>query len=153
MAKRYTRINWVPAPSTATEITSERLNVMDKGIDDCDNAIETLNNNLADYEEIIPVTFVSGVTGFCVKNNRLKIARLYVSIQTAVANNSVVGTLPQKVWGASNAIANALAYQGSSIGRVAITVTGGNGNIVASAVEYNLAISYINVYLEWPTAS
>jgi hypothetical protein len=47
MAKRYTRINWQDKPSTATPISATNLNKMDKGIDDCDNAIEQLNDNLA----------------------------------------------------------------------------------------------------------
>ena len=73
MAKRYTRINWQNKPNTATPISAENLNKMDKGIKDCDDAIgdlallstnnktdlvaainelkkviNTLNNNLAD---------------------------------------------------------------------------------------------------------
>ena len=54
MAKRYARLNWQNAPSVATPINAANLNIMDKGIDDLDNAIEaqamqiqTLNDNLA----------------------------------------------------------------------------------------------------------
>ena len=47
MAKRYARLNW---NSTTTYVSSENLNRMDKGIDDCDNAIEALNNNLVSFE-------------------------------------------------------------------------------------------------------
>ena len=42
MAKRYIRINWQNKPSTATPLSAEFLNKMDKGIDDCDTAIEDL---------------------------------------------------------------------------------------------------------------
>mgnify|MGYP000259149990 CR=1 FL=1 len=74
MAKRYTRINWQNKPSVATPISAENLNIMDKGIKDCDDAIgdlallnttnkddlvkavnellaaiNALNNNLANY--------------------------------------------------------------------------------------------------------
>jgi hypothetical protein len=49
MAKRYTRINWQDKPSTATPISATNLNKMDKGIDDCDNAIEQLNDNLVNF--------------------------------------------------------------------------------------------------------
>nr|WP_308743196.1 hypothetical protein [uncultured Anaerocolumna sp.] len=40
MAKRYIRINFQNAPSTATPLSAEILNKMDKGIDDIDNAVE-----------------------------------------------------------------------------------------------------------------
>ena len=43
MAKRYARLNW---NSTSTYVSASNLNVMDKGIDDCDNAIEVLNDGL-----------------------------------------------------------------------------------------------------------
>lgn len=43
MAKRYARLNW---NSTTTYVSAENLNKMDKGIDDCDNAIEVLNEGL-----------------------------------------------------------------------------------------------------------
>lgn len=43
MAKKYARLNW---NSTTTYVSAENLNVMDKGIDDCDNAIELLNEGL-----------------------------------------------------------------------------------------------------------
>ena len=46
MAKRYARLNW---NSTTTYVSAENLNRMDKGIDDCDNAIEALNNNFGNY--------------------------------------------------------------------------------------------------------
>lgn len=39
MAKRYARLNW---NSTSTYVSPDNLNKMDKGIDDCDNAIENL---------------------------------------------------------------------------------------------------------------
>ena len=42
MAKRYTRINWQNKPNTATPISAENLNKMDKGIDDNDKAIGDL---------------------------------------------------------------------------------------------------------------
>ncbi|WP_167957972.1 hypothetical protein [Anaerosporobacter faecicola] len=43
MAKRYARLNW---NSTSTYVSPDNLNKMDKGIDDCDNAIETLNTQV-----------------------------------------------------------------------------------------------------------
>lgn len=42
MAKRYARLNWQNKPSVATPINATNLNKMDKGIDDCDNAIEEI---------------------------------------------------------------------------------------------------------------
>ncbi len=45
MAKRYIRINWQDKPSTATPLSATFLNKMDKGIDDIDNAVETLDTN------------------------------------------------------------------------------------------------------------
>ena len=53
MAKRYARLNWQNAPSVATPINAVNLNILDKGIDDLDNAIEAqatqiqmINDNL-----------------------------------------------------------------------------------------------------------
>ena len=57
MAKRYTRINWQNAPSTATPISAENLNKMDKGIKDNDDAIGDLalltTNNKTDLVSAI----------------------------------------------------------------------------------------------------
>lgn len=46
MAKRYARVNWQDYPSVATPRNAANLNKMDKGIDDCDNAIEAINGIL-----------------------------------------------------------------------------------------------------------
>lgn len=57
MAKRYTRINWQNKPNTATPISAENLNKMDKGIKDCDDAIGDLalltTNNKTDLVSAI----------------------------------------------------------------------------------------------------
>ena len=42
MAKRYARLNWQNRPNVATPLSAANLNKMDKGIDDCDNAIEEI---------------------------------------------------------------------------------------------------------------
>lgn len=52
MAKRYARINWQDAPSTATPRNAANLNKMDKGIDDLDNAIEDLYGTKLDKANI-----------------------------------------------------------------------------------------------------
>jgi hypothetical protein len=53
MAKRYARINWQNKPSVSTPISAANLNKMDKGIDDCDNAIEDIYGKLFDKDNII----------------------------------------------------------------------------------------------------
>ncbi len=61
MAKRYARINWQNAPSTATPRNAANLNIMDKGINDIDDAVETLSydtiliNNCATLGQIADV--------------------------------------------------------------------------------------------------
>ncbi len=59
MAKRYIRINFQNTPSTATPLSAEILNKMDKGIDDLDNAIEDLYNKKIDKTSIGQTTEVS----------------------------------------------------------------------------------------------
>lgn len=64
MAKRYARINWQGKPSVATPVSPTNLNKMDKGIDDCDNAIEEIyakrvNNTVTTN----PDTFLAGPVG------------------------------------------------------------------------------------------
>ena len=53
MAKRYIRINWQNKPSTATPLSAEFLNKMDKGIDDCDTAIEDLDGRKINSTSIV----------------------------------------------------------------------------------------------------
>ncbi len=55
MAKRYIKINFQNAPSTATPLNATTLNKMDKGIDDCDNAIEELYDVKANKTDIVNV--------------------------------------------------------------------------------------------------
>ena len=62
MAKRYVRLNWQNKPSVATAVNSTNLNKMDKGIDDLDDAVETLNNNLGAHKAE-SVSQVGGVHG------------------------------------------------------------------------------------------
>ena len=44
MEKRYARKNW---NSTSTYVSPDNLNQMEEGIDDCDNAIETLSGKIS----------------------------------------------------------------------------------------------------------
>jgi hypothetical protein len=44
LAKRYTRLNFENRPSVKTPVNDVNLNIMDKGIDDLDNAIEEIYN-------------------------------------------------------------------------------------------------------------
>ncbi len=46
MAKRYARLNWKDYPSTNTPRNATNFNVMDKGIDDIDNAIEAVQDQI-----------------------------------------------------------------------------------------------------------
>lgn len=59
MAKRYARLNW---NSTTTYVSAENLNKMDKGIDDCDNAIEVLNEGLNTVNNNLQLIDFTGTT-------------------------------------------------------------------------------------------
>ncbi|MDF2908245.1 MAG: hypothetical protein K0R34_3566 [Herbinix sp.] len=61
--KRYIRLNFQNSPSTATPLNTTNLNKIDKGIDDCDNAIEDLYNIKFDKANIANnlVTAASGL--------------------------------------------------------------------------------------------
>ena len=43
MAKLYSRINWVDYPSTTTPMNATNMNKMDKGLDDVDTRVDSLN--------------------------------------------------------------------------------------------------------------
>lgn len=60
MAKRYARINFVNSPSTTTPLNATNLNKLDKGVDDCDNAIETINANFENYTKMQPTIRTGG---------------------------------------------------------------------------------------------
>ena len=64
MAKRYIKIGWENKPSVKTPANMANLGRMDKGIDDCDNAIEEIyakrvNNVVTTNED----TFLAGPVG------------------------------------------------------------------------------------------
>lgn len=56
MDKMYERINWQDEPSTATEIDAEHLNQMDKGIDDIDDRLISVNAKAEVVSDITDVT-------------------------------------------------------------------------------------------------
>ena len=62
MAKIYARLNWENSPSQATPRNAENLNVMDKGIDDLDNAVVTLQSNKIDKTSIVATDTVNDNT-------------------------------------------------------------------------------------------
>lgn len=99
MAKRYTRINFQNAPSTATPLNAANLNKMDKGIDDLDNAIEALSDtlvktsyNMRAYQDSV----VSTSGGTLNKSNNNVVMTGYAILTSALAANSVttIFTLP-----------------------------------------------------------
>lgn len=47
MAKLYSRINWVDYPSVTTPMNATNLNKMDKGIDDLDTKVNSLDTSKA----------------------------------------------------------------------------------------------------------
>ena len=95
MAKRYARLNWQNKPSVATPINATNLNKMDKGIDDCDNAIEEIyakrvNNVVTTNTD----TFLAGPVGKLLQD------------QITTINNDLAGDLLAK--GSTSANANTL---------------------------------------------
>ena len=88
MAKRYARLNWQNRPSVATPISATNLNKMDKGIDDCDNAIEEIyNKRVNNVVTTNPDTFLAGPVGKTLQdqitelNNNLANIKLHINRQ------------------------------------------------------------------------
>ena len=115
MAKRYTRINWQNEPNTATPISAENLNKMDKGIKDCDDAIGDLallttnnktdlvsaineqNNNLA--VQTGTITASSGFTiaptnSFLTKSGKVVALQLVISTSVPINTTASIAMLP-----------------------------------------------------------
>ena len=83
MAKRYTRINWQNKPNTATPISAENLNKMDKGIDDNDKAI----GDLAQLNTSNKSSLVSAVNEL---NNNLTVQSVDLSSILSPASNFTI---------------------------------------------------------------
>jgi hypothetical protein len=62
LAKRYARVNFQNRPSVATPVNDVNLNKLDKGIDDCDNAIEDLYDKKIDKTSISPTDTENSTT-------------------------------------------------------------------------------------------
>lgn len=93
MAKRYIRLNWQNRPSVATPLNSVNLNKMDKGIDDCDNAIEdlyTIKLNTANVANNVVTT----AAGFALDARQGKILQDQITSQNNNLTNitSIFGT-------------------------------------------------------------
>ena len=86
MAKRYIRINWQNKPSVATPISATNLNKMDKGIDDCDNAIEEIyNKRVNNVVTTNPDTFLAGPVGKTLQD-QITTLNNKLAVQTGVFN-------------------------------------------------------------------
>jgi lysophospholipase L1-like esterase len=85
MAKRYIRINFEDFPSVKTPRNALNLNKLDKGIDDCDNAIEDLYVQLAqtesDVSHVINRKYIvigdSYLTGITIDGNYTSFGELF----------------------------------------------------------------------------
>lgn len=125
MAKRYARLNWQNKPSVATPINATNLNKMDKGIDDCDNAIEEIyakrvNNVVTTNTD----TFLAGPVGKLLQdqittiNNNLAGKILFTQgVISANTNFNEVGNEICRGWladysGLVNAPADITSYNG-----------------------------------------
>ena len=90
MAKRYARLNWQNTPSVATPMNATNLNKMDKGIDDCDNAIEEIyNKRVNNVVTTNKDTFLAGPVGKYLQDqiselNKNMIARTLSNIKTGI---------------------------------------------------------------------
>ena len=62
MAKTYTKLNWQNSPSTSTAISATNLNIMDKGIDDIDNAVVALQSGKIDKTSIAQTDTINDAT-------------------------------------------------------------------------------------------
>ncbi len=80
MAKRYTRLNFQNSPSVATPLNATNLNKIDKGIDDCDNAIEDLYSIKFDKANIAN-NVVTTAAGFALDARQGKVLQDQITAQ------------------------------------------------------------------------
>jgi hypothetical protein len=119
--KRYIRLNFQNSPSTATPLNAVNLNKMDKGIDDCDNAIEDL---------------------YSVKFDKASIANNLITTASGLALDARQGKVLQDQITAQN---DNLALK--ILPTYGNTLTGGtdfNNLKVAAIYDYQANLSYIN---------
>lgn len=149
MSVSYSRINWEAYPSTTTKITAERLNVMDKGIDDCANAINNINatNVLTDASisgsgstvttSISKGTALEDIAGTLVNNDYA------LNANVTDLRNDITATTTE------NAIPNVEGFTATfqHCGGVVLLDFGGNGTLPATQGEEILrGVPRANVY-------
>lgn len=162
MAKRYARLNW---NSTTTYVSAENLNIMDKGVDDCDNAIEVLsgkvgtvgntdlqtqinnvNNNLnhTTYQgsNMNPVTGATVGLVFTKFNFGLVTVKGYIMLASSKTVQEAAITLPNELKPSSSVCTSAYVGVGGDFTNMqAFILADGKLNLYASAAK---DLYYIN---------
>ena len=110
------------------------------------NQVNELTNNLV--EELVPISYASGIHGTCLKNKVTGKISLWLSIVTPQNNPTVVATLPAGLVPAGGATIRSLAKQSSGIGECQLSIQSG-GLVVLSAVDYNEPMVGVIFNLFW----
>ena len=126
MAKRYIRINWQNAPSTATPRNAENLNKMDKGIDDLDNAVDALETSVSQLNDnlaalITPNTYIGDGTSFKFINlgfipRAVFISRLYINTSFDKTLVPIMCIKGHSIYDLGNSSANVLSINNADPG-------------------------------------
>ena len=150
MAINYTGVNpgtgWVNAPSTATPRNAANLNIMNTGIKAACNGVDALNDNLV--EEVVAISYASGVHGFCLKNKVTRKISLWVSIISPQNNPTAIATLPAGLAPTGGATIRSLAKQSSGIGECQLSIQS-DGQVILSAIDYNEPMGGVIFNLFW----
>lgn len=105
-----------------------------------------INNNLV--EEVIEVTFISGVSGLCLKNKATGLVKLSVTLDSSIANGTTVGTIPVGARPSTTINGRGIVKQTTGFGRGLCGVNN-LGGIVISAVDLNEPMTGHTYNLNW----
>ena len=110
------------------------------------DSVAAINNNLV--EEVVAISYASGVHGFCLKNKVTRKISLWVSIITPQNNPTVIATLPAGLVPAGGATIRSLAKQSSGIGECQLNIQS-DGQVILSAIDYNEPMGGVIFNLFW----
>ena len=152
MAKRYIRINFQNSPSTTTPLNNVNLNKIDKGIDDCENAIEDLYNVKFSKSDIVQTDTVNDTTKVASAAvtyvHGQEIDSLNNTLSKHVPLSTITGVLPAPTAEGTFFVASADTSFPYFYGRLEIRYGSYNGEFVA--IFYTTGVdrkAYYNVYV------
>lgn len=109
---------------------------------------KAFNNSPAIKEEEISLTFITGVTGKCIKNNDTGLVKLEVTLDSNIANGATLVTLPAGTRPSSTQTCRRIAKQTTGMGRCALYVNGA-GVVSLSGVDYGEPMAGTTFNLVW----